>query len=36
MSDKPWPGYCQACGSELNPPNATTCRVCHASDTDET
>lgn len=31
-----WPGHCQNCGAELNPPNATSCRVCHASDTDET
>jgi hypothetical protein len=31
----PWPGFCQVCGSSLFPADATSCRVCGASDYDE-
>ncbi len=32
---RPWPGYCQTCGSELTPPTATSCKACGCSDHDE-
>lgn len=35
MRRRSWPGHCQACGAVLNPPDATDCRACYASDTDE-
>lgn len=33
---KPWPGYCQACGAALDPPNLTWCPTCGSTDEDET
>lgn len=30
-----WPGYCQACGAPLDPPNATSCKVCGADDIED-
>ena len=32
---KPWPGFCQNCQAELDPPDATWCRVCGADDYDD-
>lgn len=32
---KPWPGFCQNCQAELNPPNATWCKSCGADDYDD-
>jgi hypothetical protein len=33
--ERPWPGYCQACGAVLDPPDARHCRTCFAGDDDE-
>lgn len=32
---RPWPGYCQACGHELDPPQVTACLWCGAADDDD-
>ncbi|OHT86928.1 hypothetical protein BKG68_12665 [Mycobacteroides saopaulense] len=29
---RPWPGWCQSCQAELDPPDATWCRSCGADD----
>lgn len=34
-AELPWPGYCQACGAPLDPPNATSCQACGADDIDD-
>lgn len=33
--ERPWPGFCQACGAPLDPPDLTWCPTCFASDEDE-
>lgn len=35
IGDRPWPGWCQACGELLEPPSATWCRACGADDIDD-
>jgi hypothetical protein len=32
---RPWPGYCQNCGAELDPADRTYCPVCGADDIDD-